>query len=193
MCFLHLAKYICFNDFLYKREIEKLRMLFQKRMLTQLFIYKIITKFEDPNFDNTNDCNLGNTQEMKKEFAFTFGILYIGKPFHTFSKNLRTSIKNKFNRNMNVYFNSFKYGNHFQLKCSKPMELLSNIVYKFSCTHDTAISYIKYTTRHLIARAHEHLNLNSIAKTAVKEHICSFLHCIKSGLSVRNFKVFKKM
>ena len=135
------------------------------------FINKIITKFENNNFNNTNDCNFSNTQEIQKKFAFTFGIPYIGKPSHTFSKKLRTSIKNKFNVNMNIYFRSFKVGNYFQLKCFASTELSSNVVYKFSCPCDTAISYIGYTTCHLITRAHEHLNLNSIAKSAIKDHI----------------------
>ena len=72
------------------------------------------------------------------------------------------------------------------------MELSSNVVHKCSCPCDMAISYIGYTTRHLITRAHEHLNLNSIAKTAVKDHINSCSHCTKIDLSVSNFKVIKK-
>ena len=107
-------------------------MLFQKNAYPNWFINKIITKFENNNFNNTNDCNFSNTQEIEKEFAFTFGIPYIGKPSHTFSKKLRALIKNKFNVNMNIYFRSFKVGNSFQLKCSTPTELSSNLVYKFS-------------------------------------------------------------
>ena len=108
---------------------------------------------------------------MEKEFAFTFGILYIGKPSHTFSKKLKALVKNKFNLNINIYFRSFKVGNYFQLKSSTPTELSSNVVYKFSCPCDTAIFYIGYTTRHLITRAHEHLNLYSIPKAEVEDHI----------------------
>ena len=76
---------------------------------------------------------------------------------------------------MNIYFKSFKVGNYFQLKSSTPTALSSNVVYKFSCPRDTAISYIGYNTRHLITKAHEHLNLNSIAKSAIKDHIYSRL------------------
>ena len=76
---------------------------------------------------------------------------------------------------MNIYFRSFKVGNYFQFKCSTPTELSSNVVYKFSCPCDTAIFYIGYTTSHLITRAHEHLNLNSVANSAIKEHIYSTL------------------
>ena len=65
-------------------------------------------------------------------------------------------------------------------------------MYKFSCPYDTAISYIGYTTHHLIKRAHEYLNLNSITKSAIKDHIYSCLHCFKTDLSVSNFEVIKK-
>ena len=83
-------------------------------------------------------------------------------------------------------------GNYYQLKSSTPTELLSNVMYKFSCPCDTAISYIGYTTHHLITTIHEHLNLNSITKIAVKDHIYSCSHCSKTDLSVSNFKVIKK-
>ena len=164
-------------------------MLFQKNAYPNWFINKIITKFENNNFNNSNNCNFSNTQEMEKEF--TFRILYIGKPSHTFSKKLRALIENKFNVNRNIYFRTFKVGNYFHLKCFTPTELSSDVAYKFSCPSDTAISYIGYTTRHLITKAHEHLNLNSIAKTAVKDHIYSCLHCSKTDLSVSNFEVIK--
>ena len=84
---------------------------------------------------------------------------------------------------------SYRY---FQLKCSTPMKLSSNVVYKFFCQCSTAISYVRYTTRHLSTRAHEHLNLNSNAKTAIKDHINFCLNCIKRDLYVSNFKVNKK-
>ena len=72
------------------------------------------------------------------------------------------------------------------------MELLSNVMHKFSCPCDTAVFHIGYTTHNLITRAHEHLNLNSNAKTAIKDHKYSCLHCTKSDLSVSNFKVIKR-
>ena len=47
---------------------------YERNAYPNWFINKIITKFEDRNFNNTNGCNFSNTQEMEKEFAFTFGI-----------------------------------------------------------------------------------------------------------------------
>ena len=126
-------------------------MLFQKNTYLNWFSSKIITKLEDCNYNNTNDCNLSNIQ-MKKEFAYTFGIPYIRKPSQTFSKKLRASIKNQYNEDMNIYFKSFKVCYYFRIKWSTHLELSSNVLYKFSCSYDTAISYIGYTRRHLITR-----------------------------------------
>ena len=47
------------------------------------------------------------------------------------------------------------------------MELSSNVLYKFSCPCDTAMSYIGYPTRHLITRVHEHLKLKKDLDTLV--------------------------
>ena len=61
--------------------------VFQKYAYPNWVINKMISKFEDRNFNNTSDCNFSNTQEMGKKFAFTFGTPYrpIGKPFsHVF-------------------------------------------------------------------------------------------------------------
>ena len=60
-----------------------------------------------------------------------------------------------------------------------------------SCTNFLVLMIRQYQ-RHLITRAHEHLNLNSIAKSAIKDHIYSCSHCSKTDLSVSNFEVIKK-
>ena len=54
---------------MYKQEIEKLRVLFQKNAYSNWFINRIITKFEDCNFNNTNGCNFDNMLEMEIGFC----------------------------------------------------------------------------------------------------------------------------
>ena len=61
---------------------------------------------------------------------------------------------------LNVYYVSLKVGSYFQLKCVTPVELVSNVVYEFSCSWDTNMSYIGMTTRHLGIRIQEHLQAN---------------------------------
>ena len=161
MHFFHPAKYLCSNYSLYKQKIEKLQMLFQNNAYLNWFINKIIIKFEYHNFNNTNNCNVGNTQEIEKTNLFyTIGVPYIEKPSHTFYEKLGALIKNKFNVDMIIYFKFCKVCNYFQLKCSTPIKLLSNVGYRFSCPCDTTLSNINTHTRYLITRAQEHLNLN---------------------------------
>ena len=89
MHFFHPAKYLCSNYSLYKQKIEKLQMLFQNNAYLNWFINKIIIKFEYHNFNNTNNCNVGNTQEIEKTNLFyTIGVPYIEKPSHTFYEKL---------------------------------------------------------------------------------------------------------
>ena len=83
-----------------------------------------------------NKCKISCTND-------TFGVPYVGKPSHTFSKQLRALIKNKFHVDTNIFnLNLSKLVITLKLKCSTPTELSSNIVYKFSCPCDMAISYI---------------------------------------------------
>ena len=49
-----------------------------------------------------------------------------------------------------------------------------------------------YSNVTIITRAHEHVNLNSIAKSVIKDHIYCCSHCSKTDLSVSNFEVIKK-
>ena len=62
----------------------------------------------------------------------------------------------------------------FQLKLETPLPLCSNVVFKFTCSCDTNLTYIGMSSRHLITRVKEHLNLADSRKSAIKDHILSF-------------------
>ena len=66
-------------------------------------------------------------------------------------------MKNKFNVDINVYYTTLKTGSYFQLKCSTPTHLISNVVYKFTCSCDTDVTCNGMTTRHLGVRVQDHL------------------------------------
>ena len=91
-----------------KQEIEKTTTNISRNAYPNWFINKILTKLEDRNFAHTNNCILGNTQEIKKQFLLKFGISHTKKPYYTFSKKLRALTKNKFNVDINIYFKLFK-------------------------------------------------------------------------------------
>ena len=61
-------------------------------------------------------------------------------------------------------YKTCKVGNYFNLKSNTPALLLSNVVYRFSCPCDVGLTYIGKSTRHVVTRAKEHLNLGSSVK-----------------------------
>ena len=61
-----------------------------------------------------------------------------------------------------------KVGNYFNLKSNTPALLLSNVVYRFSCPCDAGLTDIDKSTRHVVTRAKEHLNLGSSVKSKIK-------------------------
>ena len=68
-------------------------------------------------------------------------------------------------------YKTCKVGNYFNLKSNTPVLLLSNVVHCFSCPCDVCLTYISKSTRHLLTRAKEYLNLSSLVKSKIKEHI----------------------
>ena len=90
------------------------------------------------------------------------GLSYFGKSSHRFSIQLKALIKNKFDINVNVYYASLKTGSYYQLKCSTPTSLISNVVYKFNCLCDTNVTYIGMTIRQFGVRVEEHLHLKKV-------------------------------
>ena len=106
--------------------------------------------------------------KYEPDFLFTIGIPFFGKASRVFAKRLTALVKTKFNVDISVYYSCFKTGRIFNL-CSTLFRLLSNTVYKFSCSRDANISYFNMTTRHLGSRIQEHLQHKTI-KSAIREH-----------------------
>ena len=120
---------------------------------------------------------------------FTIGLPYFGKFSHQLSKRLKVLIKNKFNVDINVYYATLETGSYFQLKCSAPTHLISNVVYKFTCSCDTNITYTGITTRHLGIRVEEHLH--SKKDSAVHKHINVCQSCKDNKHLFDNFSILK--
>ena len=179
-CLLHRAKFVCSNSELYTREVKKLCKIFQNNGYPNWFINNVIKKFEE---NNNTSSNYG------KDFMFTIGLPYFGKPSQPFAKKLSNFVKMKFDVDINVYYVALKVGSYFQLKCVTPVELVSNVVYKFSCSCDTNMSYIGMTTRHLGTRIQEHLQPK--AKSAIRDHINDCQSCKQANINVDSFKVIK--
>ena len=149
-----------------------------------LFINDTIKKFEKLK------ANTKDKEKFEKDFLFTIGLPYFGKNSHQFSKRLKVLTKNKFNVDINVYYSTLKTGLYFQLKCSTPTHVISNVVYKFTCSCDTNIIYIGVTTRHLEIRVEEHLHSKK-DDSAVQKHINVCQSCKDNKHLFDNFSILK--
>jgi len=116
-----------------------------------------------------------------------------GKPSRKFASQLSTLLKRKFNVRILIYFTTQKNGSYFNLKCKTPTALMSNVIYKFSCLRDVNMTYIGISTRHLVIRAREHIQINSTsAKSAINQHISPCEKYKNSNLNVKSFQVIRQ-
>ena len=88
-----------------------------------------------------------------------FKVPYIGSASKQFTKSLFELVYREFGLKLKVVYDTFKINRYFQLKTKTPHALCSNVVYQFRCSCDTNLAYVGMTTRHLAARACEHLVL----------------------------------
>ena len=98
-------------------------------------------------------------------------VLYVGKASIRFVKVLSRLYLKQFDVRLLPLYRTNKVGPYFQLKSETSLPLFSNVVYKFTCSCDTNLTYIGMSSRHLIARVKEHLNLADSRKSAIRDHI----------------------
>ena len=101
-------------------------------------------------------------EKCDKDFLFRIGLPYFGKSSYHLTQRLKALIRNKFNNDVNVYHATLKTGSYYQLKCSTPMSLISDVVYKFNCLRDTNVTYNGMTIRQFGVRVEEHLHSKKV-------------------------------
>ena len=164
------------------QELKRLRHIFRNNGYPDCFMKNTAKKFEK--------CQNNPPDKYEPDFLFTIGIPFFGKASQVFAKRLTALVKTKFNVDINVYCTCFKTRSYFQLKCSTPFPLLSNVVYKFSCSRDTNISNIGMTTRHLGTRIQEHLQ-HKTTKSAIRDHFEICQNCKLNNTDFNGFKVLR--
>ena len=95
------------------------------------------------------------------------------------------------NRDVKLAFSSFKIRNMFNVKDPVPVELRSNVVYKFTCASCNS-RYVGETSRHLATRIREHLNSGGPLNRDRTSHIFQHLHrsqACRNSCSSECFKV----
>ena len=188
-CMLNRAKNICSDCHLFKNEVEKLRSMFCNNGYPNYFFDKVFYQFM-----NSRQTNLNQTQPTNKKENITVEIPYVGKQSHIFAKDISKLIWKFSAVHLTPIYKTCKVGNYFNLKSNTPALLLSNVVYRFSCPCDAGLTYIGKSTRHVISRAKEHLNLGSSVKSKIKDHIIECNLCNKKDMDslIHRFSVIKK-
>ena len=188
---LNRAKNICSNCNLFKNEVEKLRSMFCNNGYPNYFFNKVFYQFM-----NSRQTNLNQTQptNKKEKENITVEIPYVGKQSHIFAKDILKLIWKFSAMHLTPICKTCKVGNYFNLKSSTPALLLSNVVYRFSCPCDAGLTYIGKSTHHVVTRAKEHLNLGSLVKSKIKDHIIECNLCNKKDMDslIHHFSVIKK-
>ena len=96
---------------------------------------------------------------------------YVGKASIRFVKALSRLYLKQFDVRLIPLNCTSKVGEYFQVKSATSLALYSNVVYKLTCLCDTNLTYIGMSSRNLITRVREHLNLADLRKSAIRNHI----------------------
>lgn len=122
---------------------------------------------------------------------------FLGRFSIDLRRNLRKFLKNAYPHiNFRFAFVTVeKIGSRFKIKQQLPIELLSNVVYKFKC-HRCDAAYIGKSSRNFGIRRGEHLGLSIRTGKAIKPDPNSsiFLHhqAENHELSIENFKIIDR-
>ena len=104
-----------------------------------------------------------------------------------FQKRL-ISVFQKHNVAIKPAYTSIKLSDYYnnKSKCSEAFN--ANVIYKYTCSVDQSISYIRETSRQIFRRIADHKGTDK--KNAIIEHLFDCKHCQNSDIT-SNFKVLK--
>ena len=126
-------------------------------------------------------------QEGKVTNFHHIKIPFYGKPSVKLKKDIMALLKCIGNKKAKVCFTMTRLSSYFTNKDRTSCMLLSNIVYKYTCSVDQSIFYVGETKRQLVRRANSHWH---DPNSAINKHLAACETCKKSFFS--NFKVLAK-
>ena len=107
-CLLHRAKRVCSNKNLFTLEIEKLRKMFVKNGYPLSFFNKALERFSSDNQNKTQKFDHANKLMLK--------IPFLGRVSKRFATQISKLIKQKFEMDVRIIYNTYKVGSYFNLK-----------------------------------------------------------------------------
>ena len=125
------------------------------RELRDMFMSKCFKKFNEKCLHFYSAC---------RDHVYNLNIPYFGHDYRRFIDKLQNIINSKLQLTLkiNLVYKTFKASQGFQLKTRVPPALCSNIVYQFSCSCNSNLTYIGLSISHLSIRVgEEHLGFHS--------------------------------
>ena len=180
-CLLHRAKSICSNKSRLMVEINFLKNLFSKNGYPEWWIKRTMVKCSNPRDKDEVDAEVD---------SIVLRLPFLGRCSSKLGMTLRNLLSAKFDVRLRVVYNSFKVGQYFILKDRTPWPLTSNVVYKFQCPGDRAVSYIGMTTRQLVERVVEHFDPKR--QSAVQDHVANCKNCSDSREPLSMFSILQQ-
>ena len=146
----------------------KIRQMFLSNGYPIWFFNKFLQRFL------TVDNDLSDRERDETNPVVDSNVPYIGKESRRFVSRLAKLFYVKFDVKVSAIYKTFKMGPYFQLRSSIPLLLYSNLVYKFTRSCDSNLTYFGKSTRHLSTGVGEHLNVaGKHQNSAIKQHILS--------------------
>ena len=188
-CLINRAWSICSTRHYFDLELDSLRKMFSSNGYPSSLFNKTVDRF----LSNRNPTDTSSEEnDDENDAKLLLKVPFVGNSSVNFGKKISSLIKDKFNLDVNVIYETCKVGNFFSLKSQTPKALMSNVVYKYTCKLDANISYLGKTKRHLITRVVEHGDLNAgEKKTAVASHIAECLTCKQNKTCLDDFEIVK--
>ena len=118
---------------------------------------------------------------------------YIKKKSRRFVSRLAKLYRVKLDVKVSAIYKTFGTGTYFKLKSRTPLLLCSNVVYKFTCSCDSNITYIGKSPRHSSTRVGKHLNMASQHENSkIKQHILRCTLCSNVRHNLNSLDVLKQ-
>ena len=161
--------------------------MFFKNGYPAWFFSKILNSF----YNSSQQENDQTSEDENDNQKLYLEIPYVGKSSRKFFRNMSDLGLKIAGLKLVPLYKTMKVSNCFHLKSMTPLGLCSNVVYCYTCRCDTGLTYLGMSSRHLVTRAKEHLDLNQYRKSAIQDHILECVKCSNSSHSLASFKILR--
>ena len=190
-CMLHRAEVVCSDKATLEKECKQLKDVFYSNGYpTQVFDKTKEEYLENKRLQELKKSEQHETSEAPETDPQQRAVLkipYVGKASVFFGRRLKRLLKTE-TTDIRIVYHTTKVGESFQLKDPVQKELLSRVVYQFTCRGDPDTTYIGFTNRTLKERFKEHVG----GKTSVSDHIAQCHACNNEGVTIDDFKILKR-